>query len=86
MTPAAPHLHDAREHSQVLRVLPSLLHEPVHVGRELVEEVVDYVRREDSHASLVRMSAGVVVDLDVEREDGGVFWGPLALSGVEHRY
>ena len=66
------HLDDAREHGQVPGVLAALLHQPVHVGRELVEEVVDDVGREDSHPVLVRVPARVAVDLHVERQDGGV--------------
>lgn len=40
--------------------------------RELVEEVVDDVGREDPDPVLVGVPAGVAVDFHVERQDGGV--------------
>mmetsp|Transcript_110213 Transcript_110213/g.329529 ORF Transcript_110213/g.329529 Transcript_110213/m.329529 type:complete len:234 (-) Transcript_110213:2146-2847(-) len=45
----------------------------LHVGRELVEEVVDDVGRHDLHVVVLRLQDGLVVDLDVEREDDRVF-------------
>mmetsp|Transcript_117878 Transcript_117878/g.313576 ORF Transcript_117878/g.313576 Transcript_117878/m.313576 type:complete len:528 (+) Transcript_117878:396-1979(+) len=62
-------LHDDGEDGLLpgLRLL-RLLH-LCHVGRELVKEVVDNVRREDLHVVVLRLVDGLGVDLDVEAKD-----------------
>lgn len=72
-----PHLRDAGEHGEVFGVRPPLLHETVHVRGELVEEMVDDVRREDPDPGLVRVFSSFVVDLHIESEDRRVLRSAL---------
>lgn len=80
---AAGHdLEDARE-DHLERGLGLLLGlELGEVGRELVEQVVDDVGREDAHAGLGRLGLGVLIDRHVEGQDTAKLL-PLALVEVD---
>ena len=80
-----PHLRDAGEHGEVLGVRPPLLHEAVHVRGELVEEMVDDVRRENPNPGLVRVFPSLVVDLHIESEDRCVLRSALQRKQNENK-
>lgn len=55
------------------------------MSRKLVEEVVNDICGENPHSRLVGVFARVAVNLDIERQDGGVLGSTLSPDIKQHK-